>query len=112
MSLSYLRDFINLFFPRLCASCGNFLYKNEPIVCTKCLFSLPKTHFLHSPVNPVAHLFWGRVSLVFASACFRFQKGNSIQHLLFKLKYSGVKEIGVFLGKIAGTEIQTLSCLQ
>lgn len=101
-----LNDFISLIYPKICASCGNNLFKNEDCICTFCRFHLPKTNFHLSEENPVEKLFWGRVDIVSASAYFSFGKGGKVQHLIHQLKYKGQKEIGSTLGKLYGYDLK------
>jgi len=98
----WVNDFINLFYPNLCAACGNYLFKNEKVICTKCLYHLPKTDFHLQKHNPVSILFWGRVPIEYAAALYTFSKGSKYQKLIHKLKYHGAKEIGIELGKLLG----------
>ena len=97
-----INDFIGLIFPRICACCGNSLWKHEEIICTSCNFRLPRTGFHMEADNPASRTFWGRVEIENASACFFFNKGNRIQRLMHLLKYKGRKDIGVFIGEIHG----------
>ncbi len=91
-------DFISLLFPRICAACGNSLWKQEETVCLSCEFHLPRTNFHLSLENPVSQLFWGRVNLESAAAYLYFNKGNKVQRLIHQLKYKGRKDIGIYLG--------------
>jgi len=99
-------DFLNLFYPRLCAACGNTLYHQEEYICTRCLFHLPKTNYHLIRDNPVSQIFWGRVPVEFATSFYEFQKGSNFQKLLHKMKYQNQKEIGWVLGMHFG---QTLN---
>jgi ComF family protein len=101
----YIDDLISLFYPRICMACGNTLFRHEDTVCTYCLFHLPKTNFHKDPDNPVSRIFWGRVPLVSAAACYHFGKGGKVQHLIHQLKYKGHQEIGVYIGKLYGLEL-------
>ena len=106
MKLSgYIDDTLSLFYPRTCMACGNTLFRHEDILCTFCLFHLPKTNFHKDADNPVSRIFWGRVSLISASAYYHFGKGGKVQHLIHQLKYKGHKEIGVFIGRLYGNEL-------
>jgi ComF family protein len=102
---SFLWDFFGLFYPRICAGCNNLLYKNEEMICTNCIISLPKTNYHTDPENETAKIFWGRKQIENASSYLYFRKGGIVQRLLHKLKYKGEKEIGLFLGKLIGYEI-------
>ncbi len=95
-------DFISLLFPRICAACGNSLWKQEETVCLSCEFHLPRTNFHLSLENPVSRLFWGRTNLESASAYVYFNKGNRVQRLIHQLKYKGRKDIGIYLGRQYG----------
>ncbi|MDP1621830.1 MAG: phosphoribosyltransferase family protein [Bacteroidales bacterium] len=94
----FISDFISLIFPRICAGCGNSLWKTEEVLCHFCLYHLPKTNFHHDLENPVTRLFWGRVPMEAGAAFLYFNKGNSVQRLVHQLKYKGRKDVGIFLG--------------
>ena len=94
----YLNDFISLIFPRICAACGNSLWKNEEGLCRLCEYHLPKTNFHHDLENPVTRLFQGRVRIETGAAFLYFNKGGKVQHLVHQLKYKGRKDIGILLG--------------
>ena len=81
--------------------------RGEKVICTLCLFHLPKTYFHHDDDNPLTKVFWGRVNLEGVAAYVYFQKGGTVQHLLHQLKYKGQKEIGVQIGKLYGVELKT-----
>ena len=95
-------DFIGLVFPRICACCGNSLWKHEKIICGSCLFHLPKTNFHLDMENPVSRIFWGRVDVQHASSFLLFNKGNKVQNLIHALKYKDRRDIGIFLGSEYG----------
>ncbi len=102
----FIHDFWGLFYPRICPACDNPLVRNEEFICTSCLMDLPRTNFHKDPENEVAQMFWGRVNVENASAFLYFQKKSKVQHLLHKLKYKGDKDIGRFLGRLAGNELK------
>jgi ComF family protein len=99
-------DFLNLFYPNLCAACGEKLLTQEKVICTKCLVDLPRTNFHYEHDNPVSQLFWGRVNIQNATALFRFQKGSRFQGLLHLLKYKGRQDVGEELGRQLGFELK------
>jgi len=98
----WIYDFIGLVFPRICAGCGNNLWRHEKVLCGFCLYHLPKSGFHLDNDNPVSRLFWGRERIDQATAFLIFNKGSKVQHLIHQLKYKGKKEIGTFLGKLYG----------
>ena len=101
----FIRDFVSLLYPRLCFACGNTLFRHEQILCTQCLFELPKTNFHRLPDNPLDKVFWGRVSIHRTAALYYFSKGGKVQHLVHQLKYKGQVEVGVYMGKLLGKEL-------
>lgn len=102
----YFNDFINLLFPRICLACGANLQKNEEFLCMDCLYHLPKTNFHQHSRNPVEELFWGKTRIETAIAYYFFHKKSPVQNLMHELKYSGKKELGVFLGRHYGLELR------
>src|SRR3954471_1294698 len=100
---SYLFD---LFYPNICASCSQKLLTGETIMCFRCENELPKTNHWQNPDNPLMKRFWGRVDVQGAAALYQFRKGSEVQHLLHQLKYKRRKEIGEFIGHIAGHKIK------
>jgi ComF family protein len=104
--LALLDDFVSLFYPRICYACGNALFSNEEMLCSYCRFHLPKTNFHQQAENPLSKVFWGRVKLENVSAYFYFSKGGKVQHLMHQFKYRGRHEIGVYFGKLYGTDLK------
>lgn len=100
-------DFIGLLFPRICACCEHNLWTGETIICTSCLFKLPRTQYHREVDNPVEQIFWGRVQVQHAASFLFFNKGNRVQQLIHQLKYNGRKDIGIHLGKLYGTELMS-----
>ncbi|MFH1159756.1 MAG: phosphoribosyltransferase family protein [bacterium] len=98
----WIDDFISLIYPRICACCGNSLWRHEQVICTSCEFHLPKTWFHLEHDNPVSRAFWGRARVESATAYLHFNKGNKVQRLIHHLKYKGRKDIGIYLGSQYG----------
>jgi ComF family protein len=110
--LDWLHSILNLFYPRVCAACGESLLKDEETVCLKCRYLLPKTGYELNPDNPLAQSFYGRVKFHAVTACFFFAKSGKVQHLIHELKYRGNKEAGVFLGQQMGETIKDAPLFQ
>jgi ComF family protein len=100
-------DFMSLLFPRLCYGCGNHLMRNENLICTECYILIPRTGFHNVPDNPVAKLFWGRCKVEKAAAFSFYNRGSRIRSLIHNLKYKGIKEIGIELGRIYGLSLKS-----
>ena len=103
--LSYLTDFVALFYPKYCDGCGRTLVRGEDCICSFCLSNLPKTDFHIYKDNPLEMVFAGRVPVVRAAAFCFFRKGNITQRLVHQLKYKGRKDIGVYLGHLFGLRL-------
>lgn len=102
----WFSDFFNLFYPSVCAACGERLVTQEKVICTHCLVDIPRTNFHNQIDNPVSQLFWGRTKIENATALFRFHKGSRFQDLLHLLKYKGRKDVGIELGRQLGFELK------
>ena len=95
-------DTLHLFYPHVCAGCGNELPDENNLLCLKCIHDLPYTDFARYPGNPVEKYFWGRLPFQAAHSEFYFSKGSLIQHLLHQLKYKGDTGIGTYLAELTG----------
>ncbi len=108
MGLSFIiEDLVHLFYPRVCLTCGTALVKNEEVLCTGCLYDIPRTNFHKERENPVSQLFWGRIPVEYATAFFYFNKGSKYQKLLHELKYKGYQQIGLVMGQHMGYALNT-----
>lgn len=103
---SFLDDFFSLLFPRTCELCGNSLFKNEELICLNCLGHLPYTNWHKDLNNPLHAVFWGKVPVHGVTSMLYFHHGNKVQTFMHKLKYQGVKELGVFIGKRYGNQLK------
>jgi len=105
MIKEYLNDLLNLFFPRECFACTGPLMRHESVLCTGCLYSLPKTNFHLMPDNPVMGQFYGKVNFSAAASMYYFSKGGKVQHLVHSFKYMGYKNIGLYIGRLYGEDL-------
>lgn len=101
------KNLFNLFFPKVCLACSNFLSDNEEYVCTDCRHSLPVTNYHFNDSEQVKKVFYGRVKLENATSLLRFQQKGIVQQLMHNLKYKGHEEIGLFLGSWLGEELKS-----
>lgn len=98
----FLHPLFRLFFPKRCAVCGALLRNGEELLCLQCEAALPLTEFGSSSGNPAEQLFWGKVPIVRATCLLYYGKGNEYRKLILQLKYMGRKDIGHWLGRLAG----------
>jgi ComF family protein len=104
---TYFSNFIGLIYPELCCACQTNLYHQERVLCTKCLYDLPRTNFHKLEGNPVEQTFWGRVPIERAAAYYFFQKESKYQKLLHQLKYHNRTDIGIELGRQYSADLAT-----
>ena len=97
--------FVDLFFPRICQVCGEKLYQQEEIICSKCIYDLPRTNFHLETKNQLETMFWGRFPVEKATALLYFKKGSSYRKLIHQLKYKKKPEIGIYLGRLLAEDL-------
>ena len=103
ISVKEIRDSVlQLFFPHVCAGCGDDLLNKESLMCLHCLSSMPETNFHFHAGNPIEKIFWGRIPLVSATSQYYFTKESMMQSLMHQFKYKGNKELGIYLGRLMG----------
>ncbi len=91
---------IDLFFPRICQVCGEKLYRQEEILCSKCVYDMPQTNFHLELHNSLENMFWGRFPVEKATVLLFFKKGSGYRKLIHQLKYKGKPEIGIYMGRL------------
>lgn len=96
---------LHLVYPHICEGCGTDVLDRRHRLCAHCHTRLPRTGFQLLAHNPVEKLFWGRLPLRAATAQFYFTKQSMMQHLLHQLKYKGARELGLYLGGLAGQQL-------
>lgn len=103
--MRWLRDFIELFFPRCCCVCGTPLVDGEQEVCTACLLDLPEALTAQGDNNFVERRFVGRLPIVHATALLLFRKQSKAQRILHQIKYNGNEQLAILMGRQLGTKI-------
>jgi ComF family protein len=101
----YLNNFAHFIYPHCCEGCGSDILENHHLLCSECIVKLPETNFISKPNNPVEKIFYGRLNIANAVAAFYYTKDSLMQHLMHQLKYNSNKEIGIYLGKVLGTQL-------
>ena len=101
-----LKSVINLFFPKVCYACSNYLSDNEETICINCRHDLPVTDIHFNNDDTVKKVLRGRAKIELATALFRFEKKGPVQQLIHGLKYRGYEHIGVLLGDWLGGELR------
>lgn len=100
----------HLFYPRLCEGCNKPLLAEEDILCLNCnVYNIPRTAYHHIADNETAMRFAGRVPVQKATSFAYFTSEGLLQHLLYKLKYDGREDVGIYLGKQLGYDLQQIN---
>jgi ComF family protein len=102
----------HLLFPRLCEGCQQPLLYQEEVLCLGCALALPRSGFHHLPLNEAALRLAGRIPFEWATAFGIFTVEGLLQHLLHRLKYAGRTEVGRYLGRQAGWDLQRAAWTQ
>lgn len=97
-----IKNFINLFYPKLCIICNNLLLENENYVCTICRHDLPILYFKNSKKNTILEIFYGKIPIEEANTLLSFTKEGKTKKLIHQLKYKGNESVGEFLGNWLG----------
>lgn len=94
-----LRDFV---YPPVCLACAQRLEDDEFRVCSRCWKSFRKL----TPGDPTWLEIRSKLALEGVVeellSCFLFEKDGKLQDVIHALKYSGMKSLGVQLGKELG----------
>jgi len=106
--LQLFRDFVSLFYPEVCITCGEGLAHKEEFICTSCFYKLPKTDYHNYPNNPLYRAFYGRAEIRAAASYCYYAKGGMVQDLVHEIKYNGKKELGTSFGKWYGIELKPI----
>ena len=106
MFKSWLSAFIHLLYPHNCEGCGTDILNDNSFLCTKCLYQLPQTGFIANANNPIEKRLYGRIKTEQAGAGFYFSKDGLLQHLIGQLKYKNNQEMGLYLGRLLGHQLQ------
>ncbi len=105
-------DFLSLIFPRVCQSCGDHLVQNEKVVCINCLADMPFTSYHLERENNLEKELWGRCYVERATAMCFYRRGSRVQRLVHRLKYNGIKDIGIYLGEYYGSILKNSGFLE
>lgn len=107
-----MKYLLNLFFPKICFACKEFLMDNELYVCTICRHALPVTNFHFNEHNILESKFYGRFQYKAVTGLLYFHKKSGVQELIHGLKYKGYEDVGLFLGQWLGAELSTIPLYQ
>lgn len=103
--MRYGRSFAGLFYPCLCAGCGEDLVEGERYLCTHCRLDLVPAGFTAWTGHSVSALFEPFLPVAGAYAHFLYHKGGTAQQLIHRVKYRRQARLGVWLGELLGASL-------
>ncbi len=100
--MTVIKDFINIFYPKVCVNCDSILMSNKNFICTICRHKLVPHNILNFSKNIIINNFYGRVIIEKSYSHLIYKKKGITQRLIHELKYNGNQDIGVFFGNWIG----------
>jgi len=98
-----VQDLLQLFYPDLCAGCGEPLSQKDRSICLSCYLSLPPTRFQDIEDNPIERMLYGRLHIRTAMAAYFFSKNSPLQQIIHAFKYRNNAraciQMGIWLGE-------------
>ena len=103
--MTLLRDLLRLVYPSTCCCCGTLLVGSEHDVCTRCMETLPLTHYSTMPDNLAELRLRGRVNCEAVAATLFFREGGGVQSMMHSIKYRGNLGLAHTMGRLMGEEL-------
>lgn len=98
--------FLSLIYPNNCVVCDKELPDQIEKICFSCRGGLHYTYFEKYTEPTIAEeLFWGRIQLANVYSLLFYEKGNSTQSILHKIKYQEGRQLGILMGGLIGEKI-------
>ena len=105
--------FLSLIYPNNCVVCDEELPDKMNKLCFNCSNDLHYTFFeKYSESTMADELFWGRIQLANVYSLLFYEKGNSTQTILHKIKYQEGQELGVLMGELTGDRIYRMDWIK
>jgi ComF family protein len=93
---------VNFIVPPICLNCGKHMIDNEIYICRECFLKLEK---IDPRFDIIKYTFHENNSVNHALSLFLFKEKSPVQTLVHGLKYSQMRNIGIFFGRMIGFEI-------
>ncbi len=106
--MNWFKHLLDIIYPRSCEACGQSLLGGENLICIKCLIDLPRTNSHLEQVESISKKFWGKIPVSNVITYLKFAKKSKVQKLIHELKYRNKPEVGIFLGKLYGTDLKAV----
>ncbi|MFC4816117.1 ComF family protein [Flavobacterium sp. GCM10023249] len=107
-----LKYLLNLFYPKVCSGCSQFILESENHLCTVCRHEIPLTNHTAFKENEAYKKFYGRIPTQHVSSMFYYHKKGVTQQLIHNLKYKNQQHIGTILGEWYAEELAQQSVIK
>jgi ComF family protein len=104
--MKWFKHLLDIIYPRSCEACNEALLGGENLICSNCLIDLPRTNSHLESIERLSNRFWGKIPVSNNITFLKYSKKGKVQKLLHELKYRNKPEIGKYLGKIYGLDLQ------
>lgn len=103
----YTKGFIDMVFPRKCTVCGSRLALSEYLVCTHCMYKMPRTFLAaHAHSNRMIDNIATAVPFQRCAALVWHTHLSPFSYLIYQLKYDDHPEIGLWMGRLIAEEMR------
>jgi ComF family protein len=92
------KGFISLLYPSICYLCKTTIQNEQQIICLSCYYHLPKSSVRSYKNNSITKKFYDIYQIENFISLYKYEKNNSVQKLIYLLKYNNKKEVGIFFG--------------
>jgi ComF family protein len=107
-----VKGFLSLIYPNNCVVCENELPDQMNMICFACFNDLHLTHFeKYDDTTLGDELFWGREKIEHVFAMLYYEKGNSTQTILHKIKYKEGQQLGIYMGNLMASKLSDVNWL-
>ena len=96
---------LDILMPRMCPGCDSTLLSAEKRICIRCQIAIPRMEMTQDLSNPILSGLSGRVRVKGAYGFSSYRKGEVMQRLLHRIKYSGDRRLAFYLGENFGREL-------
>jgi len=104
---TWMRKAFDLIMPRACIACGDRLTTTERYLCANCSRHLPRTFYELTPSsNAMTDCFMHLLSLEKCVALLYHHPSNESAQMVYAMKYSRQRKIGIWLGELLAKEIK------
>lgn len=98
-------DFLSILFPKCCLCCDTILVKGEDLVCSTCLYSIPKFQTHKFQDERLSKKFYGKVMIENVWSYLEYAPNNKVQKLIHHFKYYNQPKVGEKLMKIYAPQL-------